>query len=44
MVAGQTNTGENIKCITHMLTGTQIQNGSIIVTKNGVNINNIMNK
>tara|TARA_R110002012_G_scaffold280555_1_gene469101 strand:- start:2253 stop:2387 length:135 start_codon:yes stop_codon:yes gene_type:complete len=39
MVAGQTNTGENIRCITQTVTGTQIQNGSLIITKGGVNIN-----
>jgi hypothetical protein len=36
MVAGQTNTGENIRCITHTLTGTHIQKGSLTITKKGV--------
>ena len=33
MVKGQTSTGENIKCIIHVLSGIQIQNGSLIIRR-----------
>lgn len=43
MVAGHTKTGENIKCSTQTITGTEIQKGSLIKTNGGVNINSIIN-
>jgi hypothetical protein len=40
MVAGQTNTGENIRCIIQMFTGTHIQKGSLKIRKKGTTTNN----
>jgi hypothetical protein len=42
MVAGQTKTGENIRCIINMLIGIQIQKGSLNIRKKGVINNNII--
>jgi hypothetical protein len=44
MVAGHTRTGENIKCSTQTITGTEIQKGSLIKTNGGVNINSMINR
>jgi len=43
MVAGQTRTGENIKCKTHTQIGMAIQKGSLIITNGGVRIKRIIN-
>ncbi len=42
MVAGQTNTGENIRCKIHIEIGMETQNGSLVIRSGGVIIRSII--